>query len=262
MERTEATGLTIATIGHVALFAALSLGIATRPELREPVESLAVMLTDEVGLEAQSPNQIEPAATSLAPEIGTPEPAPAPAPAAQSPPQREVARPAPTPPRPTQQPRQRSEPQRTTTPPRPTDERQRRRPDRDLGARLGLSRDGATDEASTSTSQTPPAAVAGPAVISSLQRELLRQVKPHWRPPTGADVEALRTKVVARLDRNGNIVGTPTVSTTGRNAANAAQVAIHQERALAAVQRAAPFNFPAEYYDAWQTIEPVLYLGL
>ncbi len=119
-----------------------------------------------------------------------------------------------------------------------------------------------TDKPSTSRAQTPPAATIGPAVVASLQRELLRQVKPHWVPPTGADAELLRTRVVVRLDENGNIVGTPQATTTGVNASNRAQEALHKERAIAAVRRAAPFKFPAQYYAEWQTIEPTFYLGL
>lgn len=300
MERSERLGLSVAVVGHVALFAALSLGIASRSELKMPTEPLTVTLTDEVGLVSQSPSPNTEAATATAPEIAPeiekaapvqePEPAPTPTVKRPEPPApKAIERPSPPKPRAAEKPRPAPvpKPARSTPPPPakpqpkaaekpkpspPKDTSERRRPDRPAAKpaaqaprapRIGKDfLEGVTDKASTSRSQTPPAAAAGPAVVASLQRELLRQVKPHWVPPTGADAELLRTRVVVRLDEQGNIVGTPSASTTGVNASNRAQEALHKERAIAAVRRAAPFKFPAQYYSEWQTIEPTFYLGL
>lgn len=300
MERSERLGLSVAVVGHVALFAALSLGIASRSELKMPTEPLTVTLTDEVGLVSQSPSPNTEAATATAPEIAPeiekaapvqePEPAPTPPVKRPEPPApKAIERPSPPKPKAAEKPRPAPvpKPARSTPPPPakpqpkaaekpkpspPKDTSERRRPDRPAAKpaaqaprapRIGKDfLEGVTDKASTSRSQTPPAAAAGPAVVASLQRELLRQVKPHWVPPTGADAELLRTRVVVRLDEQGNIVGTPTASTTGVNASNRAQEALHKERAIAAVRRAAPFKFPTQYYSEWQTIEPTFYLGL
>ncbi|MEO1043871.1 MAG: hypothetical protein AAFX04_00350 [Pseudomonadota bacterium] len=258
MKQSEAIGLGIATIGHIALFGALSLGIASRGELRVPQESVAVILSDEVGLVDTSPTPNAEAATSMAPETGEvipPEPEDIP---------QEVTEPTPMPEtRPSTKPTRiaRATPK---PPPKPVDKRDRRRPDRrQRGSRFGENfLDGVTDKESLSREQNPPGKLAGPAVVASLQRELLRQVKPHWRPPTGADAEKLRTKITVALDRNGKIVGTPRIKTTGVTSSNRPQVKLHGERALAAVRLAAPFTFPPEYYDEWKEIEPVLYLGL
>lgn len=300
MERSERLGLSVAVVGHVALFAALSLGIASRSELKMPTEPLTVTLTDEVGLVSQSPSPNTEAATATAPEIAPeiekaapvqePEPAPTPPVKRPEPPApKAIERPSPPKPKAAEKPRPAPVPKqaRSTPPPPakpqpkaaekpkpspPKDTSERRRPDRPAAKpaaqaprapRIGKDfLEGVTDKASTSRSQTPPAAAAGPAVVASLQRELLRQVKPHWVPPTGADAELLRTRVVVRLDEQGNIVGTPSASTSGVNASNRAQEALHKERAIAAVRRAAPFKFPAQYYSEWQTIEPTFYLGL
>ena len=300
MERSERLGLSVAVVGHVALFAALSLGIASRSELQMPTEPLTVTLTDEVGLVSQSPSPNTEAATATAPEIApeiekaapAPEPEPTPAPPVkrpEPPAPKAIERPAPPKPKAAERPRPAPvpKPARSTPPPpakpapkaaerpkpaAPADTSERRRPDRPAAKpathaprapRIGKDfLEGVTDKPSTSRSQTPPAAAAGPAVVASLQRELLRQVKPHWVPPTGADAELLRTKVVVRLDEQGNIVGTPSAVTTGVNASNRAQEGQHKERAIAAVRRAAPFKFPAQYYSEWQTIEPTFYLGL
>jgi outer membrane biosynthesis protein TonB len=300
MEKSERLGLSVAVVGHVALFAALSLGIASRSELRMPVKPIEVQLTDEVGLESQSPTPNVEAATATAPEIAPevekaesePETVPEPPVKRPEPPTpRVVERPAPPKPKAAEKPRAAPvpKPARSTPPPPakpqpkaaekprpkpspPADTSERRRPDRpkaESGSKTAraprIGKDfleGVTDKPSTSRAQTPPAATIGPAVVASLQRELLRQVKPHWVPPTGADAELLRTRVVVKLDENGNIVGTPQATTTGVNASNRAQEALHKERAIAAVRRAAPFKFPAQYYSEWQTIEPTFYLGL
>jgi outer membrane biosynthesis protein TonB len=300
MEKSERLGLSVAVVGHVALFAALSLGIASRSELKMPTDPLTVTLTDEVGLVSQSPSPNTEAATATAPEIAPevekaapvqePEPAPTPPVKRPEPPApKAIERPSPPKPKAAEKPRPAPvpKPARSTPPPPakpqpkaaekpkpapPKDTSERRRPDKPAAKpaaqaprapRIGKDfLEGVTDKASTSRSQTPPAAAAGPAVVASLQRELLRQVKPHWVPPTGADAELLRTRVVVRLDEQGNIVGTPSASTTGVNASNRAQEALHKERAIAAVRRAAPFKFPAQYYSEWQTIEPTFYLGL
>lgn len=298
MEKSERLGLSVAVVGHVALFGVLSLGIASRSELKMPTEPISVQLTDEVGLVSTAPSPSQEAATATAPEIApeiekaAPEPESTPAPAVrrpEPPAPRAVDRPSPPKPKAAEKPRPAPvpKPARSTPPPpakpqpkaaekpkpaAPADTSERRRPDRPAekpaakaprAPRIGKDfLEGVTDKASTSRSQTPPASVAGPAVVASLQRELLRQVKPHWVPPTGADADQLRTKVSVRLDESGNIVGTPSAVTTGVTASNRAQESLHKERAIAAVRRAAPFKFPSQYYSEWQTIEPTFYLGL
>lgn len=316
MEKSERLGLSVAVVAHVALFGVLSLGIASRSELKMPVEPISVQLTDEVGLVSTAPTPTREAATATAPELAPdiekaaaqPEPTPAPPVARPEPPApRTVERPSPPQPKAAERPAPTPAPKPARTsppppakpqpkavekpkPPAPANTDDRRRPDRPTPApapaakpapaqpakaapspaakaprapRIGSDfLEGVTDKASTSRSQTPPAATAGPAVVASLQRELLRQVKPHWVPPTGADAEDLRTKVTVRLDESGNIVGTPSAVTTGVTASNRAQEGLHKERAIAAVRRAAPFKFPPQYYSEWQTIEPTFYLGL
>ncbi|MEA3065735.1 MAG: hypothetical protein QOJ27_2187, partial [Sphingomonadales bacterium] len=90
MDRAEVTGLGVATAGHLALLAALSLGLATT---RLPVprsDPIEVSFVDEVGLEstAPAPSTAEPAPL-LAPEEGAPEPAMPPPPQVQPVPQPE-----------------------------------------------------------------------------------------------------------------------------------------------------------------------------
>ena len=109
-------------------------------------------------------------------------------------------------------------------------------------------------EASGSAS-TPPAAAMGPAVQSALAGSISRQLKPHWIVPQGVDAEKLVTILSWSLNRDGTLAGPPQVfRQEGVTDANRAQAARHAEQAMRAVQLAAPFNLPAEYYDAWKRV--------
>ena len=121
---------------------------------------------------------------------------------------------------------------------------------------------GATALPSPSKSNAQPAATVGPQIRSALQAEVIRQIKPHWTPPSGADSEKLRTRVVVSLNRDGSVQGEPRVTQTGVTDSNRVQAALHRERAIRAVKLAAPFKLPAQYYDGWKTIAPTLYEGL
>lgn len=262
MEKAEKIGLGVAAGGHLVLFAVLSLSLIAKPDDAYRPKPMEVMIADEVGLESAAPNpsMVTPA-TSVAPELGLPEESsfvePDPLPEAPPTPQAEPkpsVKPAPT----SREPRRR--PDRTTNSTRATPQPQ----STPRGSRLGDDfLKGVTDAPSTSRNQNIRAEKASASAVASLQRELYRLVKRHWKPPTGADAELLRTKVTARLDRNGQVTGTPTATTTGITASNRSQVGIHQERAIAAVRLAAPYtSFPEKFYDEWKVIEPVLYLGV
>lgn len=260
MAAAERIGWGVAGVGHVIVFGALSLGLAIAPKpvppLTQPVD---IQIVDEVGLAdtAPNPSPVEPAA-SVAPEVGPPveapppEPAPAPLPKA-----------APAPPKPAPTPASKPAPKAAAKPAPPARPKlaldlsrpQAQQPPR--GSRLGNDfLKGVSDRPTASTSQAPRAA-AGPAVEASLAREVLRQLKPHWRAPTGADAEQLRTTLSIRLARDGTLVDVRVIGTTGVTDSNRAQVRLHQEAATKAVRLAAPFVLPTELYDAWKVLEPV-----
>lgn len=264
MERAEKIGLGVAAGGHVALLGVLSFSLIGGPDDSFKPKPIEVMIADEVGLESAAPDPAKlPPATSVAPQLGPPDPAeltqPDPAELTELP----DVRPTPARDRPAARPKPEPkvaarEKPKTKAPPKP------KPADKPKGSRLGKDfLKGVTDTASTSRNQNIAAEKASSAAVASLERELYRLIKQRWRPPTGADAELLRTKVTARLDRNGQIVGTPTATTTGITASNRSQVAIHKERAIAAVRLAAPYTtFPEKFYDEWKVIEPVLYLGV
>jgi hypothetical protein len=79
-------------------------------------------------------------------------------------------------------------------------------------------------------------------------------LKPHWKAPTGADAEQLRTEVVIALAEDGGVTDVRIVGTSGQTASNRPQVKLHQEQAARAVRLASPFRLPAQYYEAWKSL--------
>ena len=69
--------------------------------------------------------------------------------------------------------------------------------------------------------------------------------------------EKIRSLAAFAFDLNpdGSLAGRPQlVGQRGVNDTNKAQAGRHGEQAIRAVQLAAPFNLPGEYYAAWNTV--------
>jgi outer membrane biosynthesis protein TonB len=267
MDRAEAAGLGVATAGHAALLVALSLGFAATRVAVPKSDPIEVSFVDEVGLESTSPAPAaETPAPLLAPDEGPPAPA-MPAPPEVQP----VPRPEPLTraPAPVPQPAARPVPPRASpavpkpspakpppaAKPAPSKPAQAAKPagTRPTGRLSGLL-NGVSDRASDSRSAKPAAAAAGPAVQASLGAEVRRQLKPHWKAPTGADSEQLRTEVVISLAQDGRVTDIRIAGTSGQTASNRPQVPLHREQAERAVRLASPFRLPAQYYDAWKQL--------
>jgi outer membrane biosynthesis protein TonB len=256
LSREERLGLGIAAVAHVALVAALVWQVRDDPTPLPIPERMDVSLADEVSLESTAPDPSE-ASAAVAPVIA-PEPAPAPEPVPTVVVREEVrpvprqtraavARPTPTPtPAATKRPVTRP----TTGPtPRPTQSRAAG------GSRIGsdfLEGAGASER---SDSRGTPAATFGAAEQASLEQAINRQLKPHWNAPQGVDAEQLVTVLTWELNSDGTLKGTPrVVSQSGVNDSNRPQAPLHAERAIRAVQLAAPFELPSQYYDKWKRI--------
>ncbi len=90
---------------------------------------------------------------------------------------------------------------------------------------------------------------------SSLASAISRQLKPNWIAPQGADAELLVTILAWDLDRDGNLAGRPrVVRQEGITETNRAQAVRHSEQAIRAVELAAPFDLPPQYYGAWRHV--------
>lgn len=290
MDRAEATGLGVAFAGHALLLAMLSVGFAAstrKPIVTQPME---VAFIDEAALESTAPApsneapapklaEIEgPVEPEVPPPTPQPEPIPAPQPPVSPPPrpappvQRPVPKVQPVAPKPVPRPVQpKPAPVARPTPAKPapakaapakaapaataarTNSASAARPTGRLKGILS----GISDSDSPSRSAAPPATAVGPAVRASLAAEIRRQLKPHWKAPTGAEVEQLRTELAIRLARDGSVTDVDVLRTTGQTASNRPQVKLHQEQAVRAVRLASPFRLPAEYYDAWKLLSPI-----
>jgi outer membrane biosynthesis protein TonB len=265
-------GLLVAVMLHLGVLAVFVLQPAEREPLPMP-ERMTVNLAEDVGLVAASSDPVSESRAAIAPELSD-LPAPAPELSDQAPRNPAVTdAPPPTAAARAQPPR--TAPSRTASP-RPrdrADQRPRRRPDtrppnrtadrprpprpaqRSGGSRVGddfLSGAGAS---TTSNETRIPASQIGASAKASIVQAIARQIKPHWTAPSGVDSEQLVTVLSFRLNEDGSLNGRPqVVSQSGVTASNTPQKDLHAERAIRAVQRAAPFDLPPRYYNAWKVI--------
>jgi outer membrane biosynthesis protein TonB len=269
MDRSERIGLSVATAGHGILIAVLSLGLFTAqkpPPLNPP--AMDVDLVDAVALESRmnTPPAPAPAAQASEPGLSEPDAAPplpaepqplAPPPASLPPPPKPIPAPAPARAQPKPAPAK-TMPAKVSTPAKPAPAKAP--PPR--ASRLGPDFLKGLDDAPAQPRATPApigSAPFGPDAARALTSEINRQLRPFWRPPSGADADLLVTLLSVRLDRTGAVIGEPeVVEQRGVNASNRAQASLHAERAVQAVMRASPFrNLPPEHYDQWNWIKPL-----
>ena len=256
----EKIGLLAALVLHGALVAVLLMQ-TVRSEVSVFPERMTVSLATEVGLEAAAPEPVPESRAAIAPTL-SPEPAPAPEPTtapvkpepparvAPAPPPKPVTRTATTQPAPA---RERSRPDRTPAP-RPTTA-PAKAAEKGGGSRIGDDFLAGAGSSTATTETRIPASQIGASAKASIGQALARQVKPHWAAPQGLDVDALVTLVDFDLNPDGSLKGRPRVrSQSGINDSNRAQAARHAENAIRAVQLAAPFDLPEEYYEAWKTV--------
>lgn len=284
MDRAEQTGLGIAVVAHLALFGALSFGLLNAPKLpklnSQPVE---VTLATEVDLKSSAPTSIP---TTAPAQVQSAPPEPAPVIAAPPPPpliEKPQPKPEPKPvakaePAPKLKPKAETKP-KFDTKPKPiklakADPEARRRPGLSSSIVSGLTDDVPSQikptkpgkPASPSAKSVEPAGISAAAMTgaqkASLNSLIYTQLKPYWRPPSGADAELLITRLSVRLNKDGSLAADPEVITQdGINDSNRAQAKLHADRAIQAVRRAAPFNLPEQYYDGWKWLKPLNFDG-
>lgn len=252
LRREEKLGLGIAVALHVALVGALLVGSWRSPPKIPPAQRMTVSLASDVSLNSSAPKPSKASQAAVAPVLA-PESAPLPAPTS-------VPVPAPveptvdrSPPKPAQihapAPKQTGAPEKheKAAPPPPADKKAG-------GSRLGPNfLKGISSDQSASPSA--PAASFGPDEAASLRDAVNRQLKPYWRAPEGLDIDKLDTTLTWDLNPDGSLKGTPRlVSQTGKDALNQPQQERHVEQAIRAVELAAPFKLPAQYYDHWKRL--------
>lgn len=242
MRKEDKVGLAAAAALHLGLAAVLLF----QPEPPAPPipERMTVNLAEDVGLDALSPTPVLESRASTSPNPGDELTA--------TPPQPDVvARPVTQRPAPDAAPQPRTEAPRATRRETPTN-----RTTASGTRRFEQAFSGAGS--STDTQETRiPASEIGTSAKASLVQALARQIKPHWQPPNGPDVDEITTFLRFRLNDDGSLAGKPAiVRQTGISATNRAQAGRHGEQAIRAVQLAAPFDLPEEYYEAWKLVGP------
>jgi len=232
-------------------------------------QRITVNFAEEVGMTSAAPDPVQESQASVAPELGDaapppieyvppppiPQPTSAPAPEPRPAP-RATSRPQP---RPTARASSRPEPRPTSratssSAPRPQPTREARRSG---GSRIGEDfLPGQGDSTTTSETRTP-AATFGASERAALSAAITRQLRPHWSAPTGADAEKLVSVVSWRLNQDGSLRGRPTCRNIPGSItdSNRPQADLHCERAIRAVQLAAPFNLPEQFYAQWDDLE-------
>ncbi len=242
MDRAERYGLGIALLGHALLFGALSLSLLRTPPKLAPINPpINVDLVDATAMETAAPDAVRDASAPPAP-TETPEEAETPTPPA-------LVKPSPA-----------AQPADKTAPNKPRASRL------DSGLASQLSRAASRESANPGTgrgtaaqgSGTPAARTAAQLEASFIQA-LFAQIKRYWRAPTGVDAELLKTNIVVTLKPDGSVGSITVTSQSGVNENNENLKALHAERAVSAVRRAAPFPLPPEHYAIWQSLGPITF---
>lgn len=237
IRKEERLGLAIALGLHLVLLAVLLVQPARQDVFDRP-ERMTVSLVSEVGLKSAAPDPVAVSRAALAPELGE-----------QAEASTEQVAEA-TKPRASDQPRRDAvvKPPRETAPPR-----QDKKPAR--AEQVGENFLEGMGSSRTSDDKRIPASEIGASARASLIQSISRQIKPHWSAPSGADAELLVTELAFDLNEDGSLKGRPRVlRQSGVTDSNRPQASLHAERAIRAVQLAAPFDLPPEFYNAWKSI--------
>lgn len=259
LHKEDRAGLLVAVALHVGVVALLLFQPAP-PPFPDREERMTVSLASDVSLAATSPNPSPEARAAIAPTLSDqsvepveelPEPAEPVDTTSPSPP---------TPPAPTRR-------AASTQPPAP--DRDRSRPDKPLpkppaaappkkaeGSRIGDDFLGGKGSSTDSDVTSAPAPTFGRRERAALSSAITRQLRRHWTAPAGADAELLRSEVRWSLNPDGSLAGRPRCTNipSSVTASNRPQAALHCERAIRAVQLAAPFNLPEPFYNRWKDL--------
>ncbi len=272
MDKAEATGIGVSLAGHLAVLAALTLGLATAtlpPITNQPIE---VSFVDEIGLESAVPQpSAEAPAQSVAPEIGAPEeavpePMDVPAPPEPAPPSEpaQAQKPAPPPPKQAEKPAKPkpapkdtaapAKPSPARAPPKRTETKAAGKGERTAGSRLGKDfLKGLGLEKNNSTSQTPTGAVMSAAAMTGIVAAIQRQIQPcadrQVNPGPGAN--RIAVKLNLKLNRDGSMAERPkVVSVSGVDEENGRYQKRVEDLAVAAFTGCAPLReLPPDLYQ-------------
>jgi hypothetical protein len=210
MDRSEASGVALSVVAHVALFGLLSLGfIASAAPLQIQSQPIEVTLTDQVALVSGAPDPSPEAPAARKSPVEAPiEPDSAPQPAI------EPAKPQPAPPKDAiPDPSARRRPDRPS-PAQQANARPGTRPVTPSGRLDGLDLNGPSDRPSTSTSTKQQASTMTPAAASNIASAIVQRTQPCADRQVSPAPEATRIRVTVtlRLNRDGSLAGPLTIT--------------------------------------------------
>jgi outer membrane biosynthesis protein TonB len=271
MDRAEKTGLGLATAGHIALFAALSLGLAVTRLPPPPAQPIEVSFVKDVGPTNAAPRPVpEPPAQSTAPALAAPEEAaPEPAPPLPAPPE---PAPLPPPPKAIETPRPKPAPKPAAKPapakPAPAQPAAKPAPARPVpqhtaagagtanathGSRLSADfLKGLGSDPTPSRAQQAPASVMSAEALAGITAAIKRQIQPcaNRQVDPGPGANRIKVTLNLHLNRDGSLAQTPTVvrtaGVTGENSRYEDRV---KDLAVAAYVGCAPLrDLPEDLY--------------
>ncbi|MFS2109585.1 cell envelope biogenesis protein TolA [Sphingomonas sp. Sphisp140] len=256
MNRTEGAGLTIALIGHVALFGILSVGfLATPNPERLKAQPIEVTLADQVALESAAPViSSEEQKMDYAPEPapGAPQPAPA-----QPDPEPEVAKPNPAPAKPAPAPDAKvqppAKPNKAPTNPN-TRQQPNRKPSLDLDTTIrDLRNPGGVPKPNDAKNPNPPGAVMSKEAATNIGSAIQRQVQPcaDRQVSPGPGTDRIKAVVRLQLNRDGSLAAPPRIiGHSGVDEDNQRYVARVDDAVRAIFAGCSPLrNLPPDLYD-------------
>lgn len=241
LRKEEKWGLGVALGLHLALAGVLLFQPAPGEGLEVP-ERMVVSLASDVSLNSTAPEIVDDSRAAVAPSVA--EEVQAEAEPVET--EASVETNAPSPPE------RNTSPRVLTLPPEPAAPTP---PRQATGTQVGENfLEGAGSDVASNDTRIPANEI-GRSAQASLRQAINRQIKPHWNAPLGVDADQLVTVLAFRLNEDGTLAGRPrVVDQFGVNASNRTQAPLHAERAIRAVQLAAPFDLPDEYYNAWRNI--------
>lgn len=256
----ERKGLTIAVIGHLALFGALSANLSSPPP-PVPGSPMEVTIFDPGIPSFGDPNGDDapprPSTTTAAPVDAQPAPVPeteeavdpeaptsavseTPTPAPDPQP-----KPDPAPERPAQTPQQAASQQPSTAPARPAVT-----PSQDVGT--GALAVGARTHGDAKGLDASLSAVVGRAVAT--------RMRACWDPPTSGVPRDAASILVVRYARDGTIEGTPTVTRlVNQRETQVTQLNQWEASAVDALRRCSPLGLSPVLYPYWREVEVQLF---
>jgi outer membrane biosynthesis protein TonB len=280
LDRADQKGVGLAIVGHLALLAALAIGISRRvPPIHAAPQTMDVQLVDAVGLQSAAPAPAtEAPQEQTAPEAGPPEEAPPPEPApAPTPVPKAVKEPVPAPPAPKPVPTPApAEKPKKVEPPKPAARLSSNflkdissaakseakgasegKGSRTTGSKLGPDFLKGIAAPSAGKGTTARASITGPA-MNGLAAAIKRQVQPCYDLGALGGTPAMQivTVLQIRFNKDGSVQSAQVTEQTGVDGSNARYKQQMAEVSRAAVLRCSPLKLPVELYaGGWENIE-------